>query len=65
MKKKVVVDTFQNSFSGREIVLIQKRLFGGIALSKEFYDWATIPGSALEDILKTDSDFTERRQTKT
>merc|ERR1719461_8467 len=57
--------TLQNpSLSGRDIHMIQKRVFGGLKLSDRFLDWATIPGTTLETLLETKSDFTERRQTK-
>jgi hypothetical protein len=29
--------------SGRDIALLQKKLFGGVAMSQSFYEWATVP----------------------
>ena len=52
------------SLTGRDIHMIQKRIFGGLKISQGFMDWATIPGTTLESLLKTDVDYTARRQTK-
>jgi hypothetical protein len=32
------------TLSGRDVVMIQKRIFGGLKISQPFIDWATIPG---------------------
>jgi len=53
---------FQNSLTGREIVLIQKKMFGGLKLSKQFYDWALDPNGRLGKLFVSDPDITSRRQ---
>merc|ERR1719493_348425 len=52
------------TLSGRDIVMLQKRIFGGLKLSDAFIEWATIPGTRLEHLFLTRTDFKERRQTK-
>lgn len=48
--------------SGRDIALIQKKYFGGIALSENFVTWATVPGTPLSTVIEKSLDVTDRRQ---
>jgi hypothetical protein len=50
--------------SGRDIHMLQKRIFGGLKISQGFLDWTTIPGTTLETLLKTEAEYDARRQTK-
>lgn len=40
-----------NSLTGRQVTMLQKRYFGGLQLSQGLYDWATMPGMGLEALL--------------
>ena len=55
----VVVNT---KLTGRDIVMLQKKYFGGIKLSKGFYDWATTPGAAFADLIDRSPDVVGRRR---
>jgi hypothetical protein len=48
--------------SGRDIALLQKKLFGGVAMSQAFYEWATVPGSTLDQLIAKPADTLVRRQ---
>ena len=48
--------------TGRDIVMLQKKLFGGVAMSQAFYDWATVPGSTLDALISKSPDVYGRRQ---
>merc|ERR1719242_1356772 len=52
------------TLTGRDITMLQKRIFGGIKMSQRFYEWGTVPGTILESLFVTEPDFTTRRQTK-
>jgi hypothetical protein len=44
-----------------DLNVLQKRFFPGIALSKDFYEFATTPGKTLSDLFATSTDIVEKR----
>lgn len=50
------------NLNGRDIVMLQKKYFGGVAMSSSFYAWATTPGAPFAALLQRSPDVYKRRQ---
>jgi len=50
--------------TGRDVALLQKKYFGGIAMSHDIFKWATIHGSSLHKIFISKPEAGARRQSK-
>jgi hypothetical protein len=48
--------------SGRDITLLQKKYFGGVAMTAGFYHWATTKGAKLSALISKSPDVFGRRQ---
>ena len=52
------------TLTGRDASLLQKKYFGGLSMSQDIFDWATIPGSSLHKVFISSPHSTARRQRK-
>lgn len=58
------VEVMTPGYTGRDTTLIQKKMFGGLALSKQFFEWATIPGTRLSTMLIRQQEIVARKQSR-
>lgn len=50
--------------TGRDVSLLQKKYFGGLAMSQDVFQWAVTEGASLHEIFLTRPLAEERRQSK-
>ena len=50
------------NLNGRDIIMLQKKYFGGVSMSSTFYAWATTPGATFTTLLQRSPDVYKRRQ---